>query len=112
MNNEDKVDSEERYVGDYDISRHVLMTGVSKYNTPHLVTKVGHLKNEWVNRVNGTVADYVITLTNDGSKSLAPLYVTDRFPGWNDMSALRISRHQSRQRRRTGPSSIWELAAA
>ncbi len=81
VNNEDQVDSEERYVGDYDISRHVTMTGVSKYSTPHLtVTKVGHLKNEWVNRVNGTVADYVITLTNDGSKSLAPLYVTDRFP--------------------------------
>jgi len=38
------------------------------------------LKNEWVNRVNGTVADYVITVTNDGSKSLAPLYLTDRIP--------------------------------
>lgn len=81
VNNEDQVDSDERYVGDYDITRHVTMTGVSKYNKPHLtVTKVGHLKNEWVNRVNGTVAEYVITLTNDGSKSLAPLYVTDRFP--------------------------------
>ena len=81
VNNRDKVDSEELYVGDYDITRHVLATGVSKYSIPHLtVSKVGHLKNEWVNRVNGTVADYLITITNDGSKSLAPLYVTDRFP--------------------------------
>jgi large repetitive protein len=81
INGKDEVDSEERYVGDYDISRHVLITGVSKYDTPHMtVTKVGELKNEWVNRVNGTVAEYVITVTNDGSKSLAPIYVTDRLP--------------------------------
>ena len=77
----DKVDLEESYVGDYDVSRHILITGSSKYNKPHLtVSKVGHLKNDWVNRVNSTVADYVITLTNDGSKSLGPLYVTDSFP--------------------------------
>ncbi|MCX6674386.1 MAG: DUF11 domain-containing protein, partial [Methanothrix sp.] len=77
----DKVDSEERYVGEYDVSRHVLLTGVSKYDQPHIsVTKDGQIKSEWVNRVNSTVADYIITVTNDGNRALAPIYVTDIFP--------------------------------
>ena len=76
-----EVDSEERYVGEYDVSRHVLLTGSSKYDQPHIyVTKEGRMKSEWVNRVNSTVADYIITVTNDGNRALAPIYVTDIFP--------------------------------
>ena len=76
-----KVDEEERYVGEYGVSRHVLMAGVSSYDKPHVaVTKEGQLKSEWYNRVNTTVAEYAITITNDGNHALDPVYVRDLFP--------------------------------
>ena len=75
------VDNEERYVGSYDINRHVLLTGTSKYDIPHLtVIKEGRIKNEWYNKVNATQAEYTITITNDGNRALAPIYVKDLFP--------------------------------
>jgi uncharacterized repeat protein (TIGR01451 family) len=75
------VDNEERYVGRYDINRHVLLTGISKYDIPHLtVVKEGQIKNEWYNKTNATLAEYTITITNDGNRALAPIYVRDLFP--------------------------------
>jgi uncharacterized repeat protein (TIGR01451 family) len=75
------VDNEERYVGTYDINRHVLQTGTSKYDMPHLtVIKEGRIKNEWYNKVNATQAEYTITITNDGNSAMAPIYVRDLFP--------------------------------
>jgi uncharacterized repeat protein (TIGR01451 family) len=80
-NTPNKVDDEERYVGEYGVSRHVLLTGVSSYDQPHVaVTKEGQLKSEWYNRVNTTVAEYAITITNDGNHALDPVYVRDLFP--------------------------------
>jgi uncharacterized repeat protein (TIGR01451 family) len=80
-NTPSKVDEEERYVGEYGVSRHVLMAGVSSYDQPHVaVTKEGMLKSEWYNRVNTTVAEYAITITNDGNHALDPVYVRDLFP--------------------------------
>ncbi|MCK9440050.1 MAG: DUF11 domain-containing protein [Methanothrix sp.] len=77
----DEVDNEERYAGEFSLTRHILMTGVSKYDFPHIsVTKEGQTKSAWVNRVNSTVADYTITVTNDGNRALAPVYVVDLFP--------------------------------
>ena len=76
-----EVDNEERYVGEFGVSRHVLLTGVSRYDQPHIsVTKEGELKSEWYNRVNTTVAEYDITVTNDGNQALDPVYVRDLFP--------------------------------
>ena len=80
-NDTDRMDNEERYVGSYDINRHVLLTGTSKYDIPHLtVIKEGRIKNEWYNKVNATQAEYTITITNDGNRALAPIYVRDLFP--------------------------------
>jgi large repetitive protein len=80
-NGTSQVDNEERYVGSFSLARHILLTGVSKYDRPHItVTKEGQMKSEWVNRVNSTVADYIITITNDGNRALGPVYVWDRFP--------------------------------
>ena len=80
-NDTDLIDNEERYVGSYDINRHVLLTGVSKYDIPHLtVIKEGRIKNEWYNKTNATQAEYTITITNDGNRALAPIYVRDLFP--------------------------------
>jgi uncharacterized repeat protein (TIGR01451 family) len=80
-NGTDEVDNEERYVGRYEINRHVILTGTSKYDIPHLtVIKEGRIKNEWFNKVNATQAEYTITITNDGNRALAPIYVRDIFP--------------------------------
>ena len=81
VNGTDKVDNEERYAGEFSLNRHILMTGVSKYDFPHItVTKEGQRKSEWFNRINSTVGDYTITITNDGNRALAPVYVVDFFP--------------------------------
>ncbi|MDD4162403.1 MAG: hypothetical protein PHW87_07975, partial [Methanothrix sp.] len=80
-NGTDRVDNEERYAGDFSLRRHVLMTGVAKYDYPHItVTKEGLMKSAMFNGTNSTVADYVITITNDGNRALAPVYVWDHFP--------------------------------
>lgn len=80
-NGTSRIDSEERYVGNYDITRHVLLTGVSRYDMPHLtVTKEGTTKSEFYNGTDATLAEYTIRITNDGSRALAPVYVRDFFP--------------------------------
>ncbi len=44
-NTPNEVDDEERYVGEYGVSRHVLMAGVSSYDQPHVaVTKEGQIE--------------------------------------------------------------------
>jgi uncharacterized repeat protein (TIGR01451 family) len=81
VNGTDAVDNEERYAGEFSLNRHILMTGVSKYDYPHItVTKEGTRKSEWFNRINSTIGDYIITITNDGNRALAPIYVVDFFP--------------------------------
>ena len=80
-NRSDKIDDEERYVGEYDISRNIRIGGVSRYDRPHItVTKEGRMATKWFNKTNANVAEYVITITNDGSSSLAPISVRDIFP--------------------------------
>lgn len=38
---------EEHYAGRFDVNRHVLLTGVSRYDYPHIVvTKEGRMRNE------------------------------------------------------------------
>jgi len=80
-NGTSEVDKEERYAGSYDINRHVLLTGTSKYDMPHLtVIKEGQIRNEWYNKVNATLAEYTIKIINDGNRALAPIYVRDLLP--------------------------------
>ena len=93
-----KVEDEERYTGKYNINRKVVLTGVSKYDRPHItVTKEGKTISEWYNNTNAEVADYVITITNDGNSDLAPVYVRDFFPPGTSYikSSIRPSRISS-----------------
>ncbi len=47
-NGTDEVDNEEHYVGSYDINRHILLTGTSKYDLPHLtVIKEGRIHHNY-----------------------------------------------------------------
>ena len=80
-NDTDIVDNEERYVGSYDIKRHVHLSGVSKYDRPHLtVIKEGTTRTEWLNGTDATLAEYSIRITNDGDRALSPIQVRDIFP--------------------------------
>ena len=80
-NHTNKIDNEELYAGRYNIARKVLITGVAKYDRPHItVTKEGNFTSKWFNKTSANVAEYVITITNDGTSSLAPINVRDIFP--------------------------------
>ena len=80
-NRSGEIDNEERYVGAYDITRHVQLTGISRYDRPHItVTKEGNLTKQYFNKTMAEIMEYTITLTNDGSRSLGPITIRDIFP--------------------------------
>ena len=75
------VDLDERYVGTFNTDREVVLTGVSKYDHPHLtVAKEGSVREVRYRGRNISLADYLVTITNDGDRSLAPVYIRDHFP--------------------------------
>lgn len=71
-----EVDMVERYSGDFAFKRMTRLTGVAKYNRPHLTLT----KEANVDLLNTTFADYRITVTNNGDRVLGPVYVKDIFP--------------------------------
>jgi uncharacterized repeat protein (TIGR01451 family) len=88
------IDFDETYEGDYSIARKLLISGVPRYDRPHLnVTKtlVG-IADETLPGAKETtlagesrdrtikVATYTITIENDGNRALAPINVRDLFP--------------------------------
>jgi uncharacterized repeat protein (TIGR01451 family) len=80
-NKSGEIDNDERYVGAYDITRKVQITGVSRYNRPHItVTKEGNMTTRFLNHTMSNVAEYVITIVNDGNVNLAPINIRDIFP--------------------------------
>ena len=80
-NKSGEIDNEERYVGQYDITRKVQLTGTSRYDRPHItVTKEGNMTKRFFNKTMADVMQYVITITNDGNRALAPINVRDIFP--------------------------------
>jgi uncharacterized repeat protein (TIGR01451 family) len=75
------IDMDEQYAGEFIISRKMALTGVSRYDVPHItILKDGRLTYGLVKKVNATIAEYTITMINDGSRSLGPIYVRDTFP--------------------------------
>ncbi|MCX6677953.1 MAG: hypothetical protein NTU95_08435 [Methanothrix sp.] len=75
-NRTNEVDMDEQYVGEYDLNRKTLLTGVSKYDRPH----ISLTKEARVDLHNNTFADYRITVENNGNRALEPVYVVDVFP--------------------------------
>jgi len=78
----DQVDLYEDYIGKYSYDRKIHLTGVSRYDEPHLtVIKEGRMKRAFYNGVDdANIAEYNITVTNDGNAALGPVYVKDLFP--------------------------------
>jgi uncharacterized repeat protein (TIGR01451 family) len=74
---EDDIDMDEQYEGDYTLQRDVQLSEASGYGQPHLnVIKEGTLVDE----DERTLATYVITIENDGDRTLEPVLVRDLFP--------------------------------
>jgi uncharacterized repeat protein (TIGR01451 family) len=68
-----QVEQDALLVGDYQVTRKIILSGVSKYDQSHLyLRKDGHLQSD--------VAAYTITITNDGNASFGPLFLWDLFP--------------------------------
>jgi uncharacterized repeat protein (TIGR01451 family) len=67
------VDQEEMLMGDYKVSRSIIISGCAKYNRPHL-----YLRKE--GKQVKDVAAYTITITNDGNATIGPLFLQDIFP--------------------------------
>lgn len=77
--NSSELDLDESYVGGYSISRKVHLGGVSRFDRPHItLTKEGQPVNKTA------MADYRITVKNDGNAALGPVYVWDDFPAGTD----------------------------
>jgi uncharacterized repeat protein (TIGR01451 family) len=76
-----EVEQDDVYIGNFTISRKAHLTGTSKYDAPHMtVMKDGTVKYGRVRYFQGTALSYVITVINDGSSDLQPVYVKDFFP--------------------------------
>jgi uncharacterized repeat protein (TIGR01451 family) len=75
-NSTDELDQEETYIGEFDIYRKTSLSGVAKYDRPHLsLSKIAN-----VDLLNTTYADYLIIIENNGNRALGPVYVKDILP--------------------------------
>ena len=75
-NKSDEVALYNDYIGKYKLTRKISISGISRFDRPHLsITKEGKNEPEF-----GSFVDYVITLVNDGNRSLGPIYLLDLFP--------------------------------
>jgi len=87
-----ELDFDEIYEGDYSIARRILISGASRYDRPHLnvtktlqgITEETHPWGDEVHLAGATktrkVANYTISVENDGNRALAPIRVTDLLP--------------------------------
>ena len=72
-NRSTEVDQDSYLMGDYVVKRKIILSGVSKYDEPHInLSKDGQLLDD--------VATYTITITNDGNSALGPVFLQDIFP--------------------------------
>jgi uncharacterized repeat protein (TIGR01451 family) len=67
------VDRDDMLMGDYEVSRRIIISGCAKYDRPHLYLRKDGLRA-------GDVAVYTITITNDGNATIGPLFLQDLFP--------------------------------
>ena len=80
-NKSDELNLYDLYIGKYKISRKTTITGVAKYDEPHLtITKEGKEEPAYGRFVDYSFVDYKITVVNDGNQALEPVYVLDLFP--------------------------------
>lgn len=75
-NESTELDRTDEFVGEYDLTRRVLLAGISKYNEPHLSINLADCSD----LINSSLIRYTITVKNDGNAALGPIYLRDLFP--------------------------------
>jgi len=101
-NGNDTIDQQETYVGNFDIKRKTSLGGVAKYDRPHISLS----KMAKVDLLNSTIADYRITIENNGNRALEPVYVMDVFPDGTEYITSSL-----RPAELTGSYANWSLPA-
>ncbi len=101
------IDLDEIYEGDYSIARRLLISGVPKYDRPHLNVKKA-LEGVSNRAISGSkvakVATYTITIENDGNRAMGPVFVQDLFPPGSEYVGASL-----RPTEQTATSSNWTL---
>ncbi len=72
----DNFTSDEVYAGNYSILRKVAINQLPKYDKPHVTVT----KQLYLDPVDCKMADYSITVINDGNWEVGPVFVRDTFP--------------------------------
>ena len=67
---------DEVYMGNYSVARKVEIVQLPRYNKAHVTVT----KQLYIDRANCKIADYSITVTNDGNTALGPVFIRDTFP--------------------------------
>jgi uncharacterized repeat protein (TIGR01451 family) len=75
-NESTELDRTDEFAGEYNLTRRVLLAGVSKYNEPHLSINLADCSD----LINSSLIRYTITIKNDGNAALGPIYLRDLFP--------------------------------
>lgn len=66
----------EAYRGNYSISRKVTIVKLPRFDSPHVTVE----KKVYLDPADCSIADYNITVINDGNWKLGPVFVKDTFP--------------------------------
>ncbi len=75
-NESTELDLTDEFAGEYNLTRRVLLAGVSKYNEPHLSIYLA----DSCDLADNSILRYTITVKNDGNAALGPIYLRDLFP--------------------------------
>ncbi len=75
-NESTELDITDEFAGEYNLTRRVLLAGVSKYNEPHLSIYLA----DHSDLTDSSILRYTITVKNDGNSALGPIYLRDLFP--------------------------------
>jgi|GEM_PF-5644542 len=75
------LDLDQTYGGEYNISQKVELAGTYRYDHPHLeVRKYGRVREDYYRGQEIDLAEYTITVVNLGNQPLGPVHVQDLFP--------------------------------
>ncbi|MGV8175811.1 MAG: lamin tail domain-containing protein [Methanothrix sp.] len=68
-----EMDAEEILIGDYELTRKIILAGTAMYDGPHIsLRKDGRRFKD--------VGSYIITICNNGNSALGPIFLQDLFP--------------------------------
>ncbi len=99
------IDFDEIYSGDYSVAKRIVLTGVPKYDRPHItVVKDGSA------RAGSSLVDYTITVTNDGNVVLDTISIEDTLPDGTEFLSASLRPAEITSERVTWDNSVLPLS--